>query len=617
MVEASPGEGKTEAALMAAEHLLSLTQADGLVFALPTMATANGIFPRALSWAESFPNQSLGLAIYLGHSKRLQNKEFKGLMQGQGTGIDIDGEPCGVHVHDWMTRKKSLLANIVVCTIDQILMAALNTKHVMLRHIGLASKVVIIDEVHSYDAFMQAHLKKLLQWLGKYNTPVILLSATLAEEMKTELARAYNPVIPQSIQWSSEYPLVTAVGDDVAATPAGGSPRQFHYGIAQLVAQDDQALVSQVTHMIQPGGCVLIIRNTVKSAVSTARLLRQSLGTETVTLVHARFVDADRAQRDSGLLERFGSPSHVSVSGQTRPRKHIVVATQVAEQSLDIDFDVLITDVCPMDVLIQRLGRVHRHERPRPEHFEEPVAHVITPKLIVHSSPPTLLRGSKTVYRAWPLIQAAWLVPNLAQHGLRVPTDVRRLVDTAHKLEVQDLPASWQEDAHKAYEEYWAEVKKAEHDAGVFHIPNPETCTTQWGNNNLQGSEPDADPVVQGSVRSSPPSMEVILVRKTANDDTVVPMGSSVTVPVAEIEQLNETHIDALVGARVRVPLPPWLGINPDRVAKELIAATNPIWRQQARLSHCPIVLLTDGAFDGENWAINYSNENGLEINKQ
>ena len=213
ILEAQMGVGKTEAALAAAEIMASRFGLGGVLFGLPTQATANGIFPRLLGWADTQSEETLPQAIKLAHGMAELNENYLRL-QGRGVQLEEDAqEEHQVQVHQWFRgNKQALLANFVIGTVDQLLLAALAQKHVMLRHLGLAGKVVIIDECHAYDTYMNCYLDRALEWLGWYKVPVILLSATLPARRRAELVEAYRqkkdaPDAPWKT--SCGYPLLT------------------------------------------------------------------------------------------------------------------------------------------------------------------------------------------------------------------------------------------------------------------------------------------------------------------------------------------------------------------------------------------------------------------------
>ena len=285
-------------------------------------------------------------------------------LQGRGVQLEEDAQEAHqVQVHQWFRgNKQALLANFVIGTVDQLLLAALAQKHVMLRHLGLAGKVVIIDECHAYDTYMNCYLDRALEWLGWYKVPVILLSATLPARRRAELVEAYQQkkAVPDA-PWKTScgYPLLTWT--DGAEVKQTAIPPDAPGKTVQLTTLTEPELPALLRRKLAEGGCAGVIVNTVKKAQKIAQLLRESLPDKEVQLFHAQFLMPDRAARENQLMARIGKGSEPE-----RRNDLIVVGTQVMEQSLDIDLDVLVTELCPMDLLLQRIGRLHRHRRSRP-----------------------------------------------------------------------------------------------------------------------------------------------------------------------------------------------------------------------------------------------------------
>lgn len=349
ILEAQMGVGKTEAALAAAEVLAQRCGEGGIFFGLPTQATANGIFGRLLDWAQK---QSDGLehSIRLAHGMAQLNADYLKLQQEPvPVKNTVDDPEDRVMVHQWFQgSKQALLANFVIGTVDQLLMAALQQKHVMLRHLGLAGKVVVIDECHAYDAYMNCYLDRALNWLGEYRVPVILLSATLPAKRRTELVTAYlnRKTLPDA-PWKTSrgYPLLTWTdGKQVQQTgiPLHTPPRRV-----MMESLTEEHLPEMLQNALREGGCAGVIVNTVRKAQDLAARLREELPEFEVLVFHAQFLMTDRAEKEQRLMERIGKRS----TPAQRDRL-IVVGTQVLEQSLDIDFDYMITELCPMDLLL-------------------------------------------------------------------------------------------------------------------------------------------------------------------------------------------------------------------------------------------------------------------------
>ena len=383
IIEAPMGNGKTEASLLCSEILASKNGSGGIAYLLPTMATSNAMFGRVEKWLEAVPD-SRGRSMrsmQLLHSKAALNSDYAKLRHWGNTWMGDDAKSCveeDVVAHQWFGgKKRGLLSSFVVGTVDQLLMAALKTKHVQLRHLGLAGKIVVVDEVHAYDAYMNTYLDRVLTWLGSYGVPTILLSATLPAERRNELIHAYRgrdrktagsrsrrkdiPESPRDDLGNPAYPLITvatrkdALEDDmyrVCADPSAGTNV-----IVRGLEDDNDTLIAQLCDLLSDGGCACVLRDTVSRAQATYEQLKQTFGNSCVMLVHSRFIAIDRMKNDEELLRLLGPDS------KNRPNKFIVVGTQVIEQSLDIDFDVMITDVAPIDLLLQRMGRLHRHQR--------------------------------------------------------------------------------------------------------------------------------------------------------------------------------------------------------------------------------------------------------------
>lgn len=261
ILEAQMGVGKTEAALAAAEILAARFGAGGIFFGLPTQATANGLFPRLLQWAENQPDD-LPRSIRLAHGMAELNEEYIRLQQRpvrvEDDWDDPEAEEQRVQVHQWFRgSKQALLANFVIGTVDQLLMAALCQKHVMLRHLGLAGKVVIVDECHAYDAYMNRYLDRALEWLGWYRVPVILLSATLPARRRAELIEAYQqkrrPGPDAPWKTSCGYPLLTWT--DGAQVQQKTIPLDTAARNVQTVRLTTEELPDFLSRKMQAGGC--------------------------------------------------------------------------------------------------------------------------------------------------------------------------------------------------------------------------------------------------------------------------------------------------------------------------------------------------------------------------
>jgi len=436
IVEAEMGKGKTEAALSMAAHLLSHGLGDGLTVALPTMATSNAMFDRINEvTGRLFEGGPIQLA--LAHGRASREPHFQRLIEHRLAARDQDATEASVMCARWLLRKKRiLLAQVGVGTIDQALQAALVVRHQFVRMFGLSRNVVIIDEVHAYDAYMEVLLEHLLGWLGALRVPVVLLSATLPSLRRKALAQAWrgegagdaNPADDLNTAMARPYPLVSVTTADGTQTHALVSePRSPSRPVTLercTHSSTDATHVARVAARLvaaaKLGGRVVWIRNTVREAqVAFRALAGVAAGVESV-LFHARFRACDRSAVEQRVLRDFGK------AGSNGGR--VLIATQVVEQSLDLDFDELHTDLAPIDLLFQRTGRLHRHIRCRPTEFK-------LPRLVVHCPNDEDIEAlrfgpSRFVYDAGTLWLAHRTLRSRAE--LSLPGDIRPLVEESY-----------------------------------------------------------------------------------------------------------------------------------------------------------------------------------------
>lgn len=397
VVTAATGDGKTETALVAAGRLAEVSGANGFFFALPTMATSDQMHRRVRRFVAGI---AVGLApVTLLHSMSWLNVDYNersGVVLDQPAGVTSEDAEVRVVAPDWLRgRKRGLLASLSVGTVDQALLAALTTKHNSLRLLGLSGKVFVVDEAHAYDEYMQALLRQLLSWLGAAGCPVVLLSATLPSTQAVRLVEAYRQgagAKPGGIP-RVEYPgwlFVPASpnGNPVAisteAREAVVAGRQIgmnlrirvvrHLDGAETHPLDRRAVVrEELAGLVEQGGCAAVVCNTVDEAQRTFEVVRDWVaGRVEVVLLHSRFPARRREEITDLVTNRLGK-------GSVERASMIVVATQVIEQSLDLDVDLLISDLAPMAQLLQRAGRCHRHARPRPAWARQPCLVVLDP----------------------------------------------------------------------------------------------------------------------------------------------------------------------------------------------------------------------------------------------
>lgn len=413
VLEAPMGLGKTEAALYAAYRMLARGQASGIYFALPTQLTSNKIYER--------------FHVFLQTILREDCQHGSLLLHGNAWLLDTEmgeeGRPGGA----WFNQaKRGLLAPFAVGTIDQALMAAMNVKHGFVRAFGLAGKVVILDEVHTYDAYTGTLLDALVELLRGLHCTVIILSATLNQERRRHLLNADLS--------SQDYPLITAIPRQQPVLECPVAPDAGQEVALRLLGQDEQAIQEALDRACQ-GQQVLWIENTVNEAQQ--RYLDLAARASDLGLVsgllHSRFHVDDRQRIEAHWVDLFGKHGWERRGEQGR----ILVGTQVLEQSLDIDADFLVSRFAPSDMLLQRLGRLWRHfETPRAE-SAACEAWLLAPQLdAAITSPQSAFGPSAYVYSPYVLCRSLEVWQDRV--SLCLPADIRSLIEQTYAVRDED-----------------------------------------------------------------------------------------------------------------------------------------------------------------------------------
>ncbi len=372
LIEAPTGSGKTEAALAYAWRLLADGVADAIVFALPTQATANAMLTRAEAFAEKvFGDANLVLA----HGKSRFNDAFKRLADS-GKRITAQGKnEAGVQCATWLasSRKRVFLGQIGICTVDQVLLSVLPVRHKFVRGFGINKSVLIVDEVHAYDAYMHGLLGEVLRRQKATGGSAILLSATLPAGVRAKLLGAWE----SSGIDDAPYPaLWHATQGAAACTTVPDDQHPAHREVATEIlklpgAFPDDLVIARIIAAAESGARVAVVVNLVDDAQRLARLLRGQTAID-VDVFHSRYRFEDRKKKEKTTTNCYDRNA-------LRDKGRILVATQVVEQSLDLDFDWMLTQICPVDLLFQRLGRLHRHQREhRPDEFVLPRCTVLS-----------------------------------------------------------------------------------------------------------------------------------------------------------------------------------------------------------------------------------------------
>lgn len=427
VLEAPMGVGKTESALYASYRLVERGIHSGLYFALPTRLTSDRIHERVRGFLEAV--SALPAAVKLAHGQTWL-KEFE-------TGAEGSDKSSGRRPPPWFNpSKRGLLFPFAVGTIDQALLSVLNVKHSFVRSFGLAGKVVVLDEVHSYDTYTGTLLDELVARLRGLGCTVIILSATLTAARRAALL---GPAAPAS----GAYPLLAGLrADGTPVIRALASPPSRTVRLRWLDASAESPLAAAVAKA--RAGCnVLCIANTVATAQDWFRALKAEMRPDEfpVGLLHAKFTATDRDRIERDWLERLGKPDKDGHS-PARPRGSILVATQIVEQSVDIDADWMLSELAPADMLLQRIGRLWRHNRPsRPVAAPELAvvcAKMPAPDLSDLPTDPKELEAffGRGVWVYAPYVLLRSLETLRVHRAIRVPDDIRPLLETVYAAEI-------------------------------------------------------------------------------------------------------------------------------------------------------------------------------------
>jgi CRISPR-associated endonuclease/helicase Cas3 len=600
IIEAPTGVGKTEAALYLADHWAVSCQQRGLYVAMPTMATSNQMFTRVRDvlvrrYANSLVN------LHLVHSQARWREDLQRL---QLETIDESDDGAAVAAMSWfLPRKRTLLAPFGVGTVDQALLSVLQTRHFFLRLFGLSHKTVIFDEVHAYDTYMSSIFQRLLGWLRLLGASVVILSATLPRRTRRELVEAYLGGA-RSFPEKSRYPsLVWAMGERSGLVPLkGGKQRRV---ALEWVDREPEAIASLLRSELSDGGCAAVICNTVARSQEVYGTLREAgfVERDDLHLFHARFPLAWRQEIEEGVLADFGKDDR-------RPSKAVVVATQVIEQSLDLDFDLMISDLAPADLLIQRAGRLHRHRREaRPARCSQPRLIIARPEAagVVPD-----FGVDAHVYERYVLLRSY-----LALRGhdtLTLPDDTEALIETVYGEE--DLPADvrtpeLEAELARALEELIRHEEKDVFQARSRLVPAYDTDDLlDQRSLNLEEDNPDLHRSFQALTRLAPPGISLVCLHRTGQGLALRPDGSG---PVIQLEEEPDEQVTrALAQHAIKVTNWP--------VVEHFLARRPPsAWKDSPALRFHRLGIFDCGvcALEGTSYVLRLTRELGLEVDKE
>ena len=457
LVEADTGSGKTEAALLHWARLRQAGLVDGLYFAVPTRAAASQLYGRVRDaatrlWGGAPPAVLLAVPGY-----STSDSDAPELLPSPSVRWEVQGDSTGPYLEGWAGEhpKRFLAAGVAVGTVDQVLLSALNVNHSRMRASSLLRQLLVVDEVHASDTYMGALLGQVLRRHRAAGGHAVLLSATLGAAARAELLE--QGAVPEQLACErADYPLVSyRVGaTELQLAPPAVAGRRRTVTLAPRSAGSPDAMARRALELASRGARVLVLRNTVTSCVAT-QLALEDLGAGLLSLQagsvpvphHGRYAPADRRSLDRAVEAALGKGAPA--------RPVIVVATQTVEQSLDLDADVLLTDLAPADVLIQRLGRIHRHAREgRARGFEAPRCEVWGPadgELLAWAAGEGRRRdGWGAVYEDLRVLRLTWDLVRSRPEWI-LPDDNRLLVErSTHPEALASLTElAWEDHARK------------------------------------------------------------------------------------------------------------------------------------------------------------------------
>jgi CRISPR-associated endonuclease/helicase Cas3 len=593
VVEAPMGMGKTEAAFFLGDSWQSALGLAGGYVALPTEATSNQMFSRFRRFlARRYPEDRVNLHLVHGHAALSRDcREVR-------MSAEAEDSQARVVAEEWFTpRKRALLAPFGVGTVDQVLLAVLRVRHGFLRLFGLGGKLVIVDEVHAYDTYMSTLLDRALNWLSALSSPVLLLSATLPRERLVQLVQAYggrDVEVPEA-----PYPRITWVSRSGVGCRsfAGPEPRVVRL---QRVPGGPGAVAEKLVEAVVDGGCAVWICNTVGRAQEAYRALHGMARPDlTIDLFHAQYPYEEREKREHRVLADFGKDG-------SRPARSILVATQVIEQSLDVDFDLMVTDPAPIDLILQRAGRLHRHPRPsRPPGMEEPRLWLVEPQ--ERDGAPDF-GHSAAVYEEYLLLRS-W-VELADREALWLPQDIDPLIQSVYRtIEPREPTGVVAQLLQETRVRMSADRDEEERQATLRMIKPP------WYRDNileafdadLDEEDPRVHAAFQAMTRLGPPSVGLVCLYANSSGPCLADDGSG---PVDLQAKPSLDLVEELLRRSIRVS---HRGLIPHLLAREVPAG----WRRCPFLRHHRVAVFEGGVCAVADWAVALDPELGLVIRRQ
>lgn len=567
IIEAPTGEGKTEAALLLARRIAAHHGTDEMYIALPTTATSNAMYKRITVHLHQRLGLNAGVQLIHGQSFLKEDDiEVNPLLNTENE------EPAA---ENWFApKKKALLAPFGVGTIDQAELSALNVRHNALRLIGLAGKTVILDEVHAYDTYMTTIIKRMLSWLAALGSSVILLSATLPKAKRREMVAAFAPQVdPVSVDLDV-YPSLLTITPDAIYTPTEPiavyqQGKTIHTMPLHFTEDQAQEKANWLLDQVKDGGCACWITNTVDRAQAIFQALSASSDVD-LTLLHGRFPLARRQIIEADILQKYGKPGEEV----ERPQRGIVIGTQVLEQSLDLDFDLMVTDLAPIDLILQRAGRLHRHQRPLAQRH----AHT-QPRLYINME---RAGADQYIYSDYIL-----RMTERALHGrtaFSLPADYRPLIEDVY---TEAKPDKADSELYEAWDKLDAKAFDLENEANLRLAAEPLPDQPFYLNARLQGFTEDEDGVAWTVAQTRWSERETIaVIPLVAEEDTATIAGDEEKTAVSLTAKATRAQQLHLLRHSLRLSRPDLVqaikaanaGQRPRLFESALLKNTYPLW---------------------------------------
>lgn len=626
IIEAPTGIGKTEIALYLADTLLQKHRGRGLYIAMPTQATSNQMFDRAAEFLrQRYPENMVNL--HLAHGQAAFDERIQTITL-RTVGDNKKDDP--IVAMSWFNQysKRTLLAPFGVGTVDQTLMSVLQTKHFFVRLLGLSHKVVVFDEVHAYDAYMGTLFQQLLQWLRAIGTSVIMLSATLPAETRRKFVDAYTGQRPQL---DSHYPVITiASAEKPAEIQKLPSPNNITLEIEWKAVEEQ---IDHILSLAQKGGCIAVICNTVGRAQVTFRQLLEAWETgqldierDNLILFHARFPPIWRKAIEEKTKKLFGKPQkdsdgkEVDYRPQTGPV--IIVATQVIEQSLDLDFDAMITDLAPIDLLIQRAGRLHRHEiRDSQRHGHARQLTIIKPKLDDQEIPH--FGSDEYIYERYVLLRTYRALEHQAnKNRLTLPGQTIDLIEAVYDASdpFLDDETNWQVALKKAHQKMRRDRHESQQKAKTQLAGTPDDEMLLYETNlGLEEDNPAVHHTMRTQTRDIGPTLSLICLHATEQEDRVTLDPEDATATIDLKSPPDSALVRELLQRRINVQH--WALLNHFLSENPPPKSAPSAWRENSTLRYMRAVIFQDGEYrfaDEKNeYVLSLNRDYGLELKYQ